>query len=186
MAYETRVTFRYFRLVFNRLIRRLWSRVRLSDAGEETGAPAMAAPDFSIDPHTGNMLIGHDVRLTPKQDKASVEPLVARFFARSWDHGNGYEWLFLQDLSFGGRPTGLALCFHDGLLGEASWNVDLPDANADSWPTREEIDEEIAFVRKTLKDMGLATGHTRWGEVWSAFDPKGDLAANGIRYLVSR
>ncbi len=63
----------------------------------------------------------------------------------------------------------------------------LPNAPAEGgWPTREAIDEEGAFVRRTLAKEGLSLGDSAtafaWGEVWSGFGPKGFLAGNGVRY----
>jgi hypothetical protein len=140
------------------------------------------ATEFSIDADTGNLRLGLVV-LTPRQSRASVEPQVAGFRVGSNDHGNGYAWLHLGGLTFGGPPAFLSLCFHNRRLTEASWAVQLAGATAEGgWPTREAIDDELAFVREALKTMGLRTGRTTWGEVWSTFDPKGFLAANGLRY----
>jgi hypothetical protein len=51
------------------------------------------------------------------------------------------------------------------------------------WPTREAIDRELSFIRETLvRDMNIHTGQMPWGEVWSSFDAKGFMAANGLRY----
>ena len=139
---------------------------------------------FRIDPETGIIRIGDAVVLKPHQTAAMIEPRVADWLTRSSDMGNGYAWLHLQGLSFGGHPAGLALCFHDGRLEQLSWNVDLPGAALeDGWPTREAIDEEIAFVRGILTaDMGLRPGKTAWGEIWCDFDAKGFLASSGLRY----
>lgn len=139
---------------------------------------------FSIDPATGAVRIGDAGLLTPNQSKVAVEPGITRFLTRSRDLGNGYEWLTLGGLSFGGQPATLSLCFHNDRFEQASWSVQLPDAPmAGGWPTREAIDAELSFVRKVLtKDMGLHVGKTAWGEVWSHFDAKGFLAGNGLRY----
>lgn len=128
--------------------------------------------------------MGDSVLLTPYQSQATAEPLVADWLTGSSDMGTGYAWLHLQGLTFGGHSAGLALCFHDGRFEQASWNVDLPGATLeDGWPTREAIDEEIAFIRGILvADMGLEPGRTPWGEVWSSFDAKGFIASNGLRY----
>lgn len=139
---------------------------------------------FSIDPGTGNIQIGETILLEPRSRIATIEPMVADWLAGSSDMGNGYAWLNLTDLSFGGAPAGLALCFHDGRFEQASWNVDLPDATLeDGWPTREAIDAEIAFVRRTLAtEMNISLGKTTWGELWCDFDGKAFLASNGLRY----
>lgn len=139
---------------------------------------------FSIDPATGAVRIGDAGLLAPNQSKDSVEPAVARFLTQSRDLGNGYEWLTLGGLTFGGQPATLSLCFHDHRFEQASWSVQPPDAPMEGgWPTREAIDAELSFVRKVLtQDMGLHVGKTAWGEVWSRFDARGFLAGNGLRY----
>jgi hypothetical protein len=139
---------------------------------------------FTIDPSTGAIHIGDAIVLEPRQRRAAIEAEVSAWLAHSNDMGNGYAWLHLRGLRFGGHEAGLALCFHDGRLEQASWNVDLPGATLeDGWPTQAAIDDEIAFVRRVLTDdMGLPPGETSWGEVWSAFDAKGCIASNGLRY----
>jgi hypothetical protein len=133
---------------------------------------------------SGDIRIGNLALLQPSQSKGSIEPLVADLLDGSRDYGNGFEWLFLSGLTFGGQPAWLSICFHDGLLREASWNVQLPDAPTEQcWPTREAIDDELSFVRETLvREMNIHTGQMPWGEVWSTFDAKGFMAANGLRY----
>ncbi|WP_155006394.1 hypothetical protein [Sphingomonas hengshuiensis] len=142
------------------------------------------APSFSIDQRTGEIRIGDTVVLKSGEQRTAVEPQVATLADSSRDHGNGFNWLHLRGLTFGGQPAHLSLCFHHNLLDRASWSVRLPNAETDGdWPTRDAIDAEIAFVRRTLTDeMGISAGLFPWGEVWSSFDTKGFLAANGLRY----
>lgn len=139
---------------------------------------------FSIDRDTGSIRIGDTMLLKPDAQKATIDPQIGDLVAGSRDHGNGYEWLDLGELTFGGRPAHLSLCFHRGVLDQATWSVRLPDVALEGgWPTRDAIDAEIAFVRHTLAvEMGINAGHLVWGEVWSSFDPKGFMAANGLRY----
>ena len=141
---------------------------------------------LTIDAQTGSLSVG-GVRLQPLQSKSEVEGQTALLVKGSRDHGNGYEWLFLGGLTFGGQPASVDLCFHDGRLEQASWSVQLPDAPMEGgWPTREAIDKEVAFVRGTLAQYGLNIGDNpkkfSWGEAWSSFDAKGFLASNGLRY----
>ena len=68
--------------------------------------------------------------------------------------------------------------------------VELRDAPKDGgWPTRQAIDEEVAFVRGILTQDGLNIDDDpkkfNWGEAWSSFDAKGFLASNGLRYRLS-
>lgn len=142
------------------------------------------ATEFSIDRHTGTIRIGEATSVAANQSKVDVVSWVGELATGFRDVGNGYEWLDLRKLTFGGHPAALSLCFHQGLLKQAAWSVQLPNAPVeDGWPTREAIDAELAFVRGTLDEMGVGTGHFSWGEVWSGFDEKGFLAANGLRYL---
>ena len=143
---------------------------------------------MQIEPQDGSILIGSACRLRSGQHKADIERNVSRWLNGSINHGNGYEWLNLRGLTFGGCDAALGLCFKDKSLSEASWSVSLPDAPMESrWPTREAIDAEIEFVRSVLvRDIGFKP-HVQnmtfsWGEVWCSFDPKGFLASNGLRY----
>jgi len=141
-------------------------------------------PAIFIDRATGEIRIDEVCLLTPYAAKTSVEPQVASLLAGSRDNGNGYEWLDLHGLTFGGEEASLSLCFHDGRLSEASWSVQLAGAPIEGdWPTKKEIDSELAFVRTTLaKVMGIKAGKMPWGEVWCQFDARGDTASNGLRY----
>ena len=136
-----------------------------------------------INKDTGEIRIGDHVLLQPNQAKSSIEPLVADLLEGSRDHGNGFEWLYLRGLTFGGQPAGLSVCFRDGRLEQASWSVYLPDAPTEGgWPTREAMDRELLFVRETLaREMNIRAGKMPWGEVWSSFDAKGFMASNGLR-----
>ena len=140
---------------------------------------------FSIDPSTGAIRIGEQVELEAGQRQARIEPQIAPWRKGSRDFGNGYAWLDLEQLSFASHPAWLSLCFRHGRLAEASWSVALPGQSA-GWPSREEIDAELALVRDALARMfGLPPAEEftlPWGEAWSLFDPKGYLAANGLRY----
>ena len=143
-----------------------------------------ANPSLVIDPSSGTIRIGDAIRLESHETRASVESKVADLANGARDHGNGYAWLYLGGLTFGSQPAGMGLCFHDDRLEQIDWNVRLPDAPMEGgWPTREAIDDELSFVRSVMvNEMGLTIGQTTWGEVWSAFDAKGFLASNGLRY----
>jgi hypothetical protein len=142
---------------------------------------------LSIDPASGALRIGGlTATISAGQKKADIEPLLEPFARGVRDYGNGYEWLNFGGISFGGYPCGLALCFFEDRLVEASWSVALPDAPMEGgWPTRKAIDDEVRFVQKVLTEQLGQPPHAAafgWGKVWSAFDSKGFLAANGIRY----
>ena len=104
------------------------------------------------------------------------------------DHGNGYRWIYLDDLEFGGVSAAMSLCFLRGRLAEAHWSANLPDAELDEgWPTQASIEAEVAFVRRilaTLSPKKEFTGRSihAWGEVWSGVDEKAGIASSGVRY----
>ena len=142
---------------------------------------------ISIDPDTGSIGLGNGVRLEAFQKRRAIEPRVADLIDSAQDHGNGFAWLHLRDLSFGGHPAWLALCFHGGRLEQVGWSVRLPnDTVAGGWSTGEAMEEEVAFVHGALAKVGLSldegTKTCSWGEVWSHYDPRGDLASHGLRY----
>lgn len=105
------------------------------------------------------------------------------------DVGTGYHWLSLHQLSLGGAPAGISLCFQGQQLDMVTMGVDLPGAALqDGWPTQAAIDAEVAFMKRALgAALGrkLAGGHARfdWGDAWARFDPKGFMASSGLRYV---
>ena len=144
---------------------------------------------IKVDPQTGTMTVG-GLLFEPLQAKSEIEQQIAQLITGTQDHGNGYEWLYLGGLTFGGQSATLSLCFHLGRLEQAGWSVNLPDAQTEGgWPTREAIDQEITFVRDTLLQDGFAINDGRlefgWGEMWCGFDAKGFLASSGLRYSAS-
>jgi hypothetical protein len=145
-------------------------------------------PAMIIDRRNGCIRLGEEVSLKPYQMRETIEPVVAAWLTGVRDHQNGYVWLNLRGLRFGGEEAGLSLCFHNGRFERAAWSVHLPGAPMEGgWPTRAAIDAEIAFVRKELAAMFGSTKEADqvrflWGEVSSLFDEKGFLASNEIRY----
>lgn len=104
------------------------------------------------------------------------------------DVGNGYLWLSVSNVAFGGRPGGLSLCFHQGKLEMVTLGVSLPDDELlEGWPTEESSMRQVMFLRKELERQLLVTfqqGVARfsWGSAWSRFDPKGFMATAGVAY----
>ncbi len=149
--------------------------------------PAMAF-DLSIDRDTGTILIGTDISLGPGVGRDIAAMALAPLIHRERDLGNGYVWLDLAGLLFGGLPCAASLCFHDGKLRQMAWGVTpAGTASAGPWPTRAAIDDEIAFVRATTRrdlviDLERGDANFPWGTLWSRFDAKGYLASNGLRY----
>lgn len=145
--------------------------------------------EIVIDAATGALRIGTLATLGAGAAMAEAAAALAPFALGERDFGNGYTWLAFRGLSFGGRPCALSLCFLHSRFAEASWGVEMADGAADgSWPTREECDLEIAFVRAILREQtgrAFAKGSERfaWGELWSSYDPKGGGAGHGLRYL---
>ena len=129
-----------------------------------------------------SFMLGRNAEYEPC--RATLAPLVRG----KRDYGNGYCWLTLNRMTFGGEPCGAALCFFENRLKEAAWSVSLSTQKLEGgWPTKESSDAEIAFIRGELvRQLGrsLPTGLARfdWGEVWSIFDEKGYSARSGLRW----
>lgn len=141
------------------------------------------AAAISIDPGNGAIRLGDAALLGPHLHRSAIAGQVTEFLETSRDHGNGFAWLNLRELTFGGQAAALSLGFHHELFVSATWSVELPNTAADGGPpSRKAIDEEVAFVRSVLKDMGLRIGRNAWGEVWSSFDARSFMAASGLRY----
>ncbi len=146
---------------------------------------AATTPGFSIAAPDGSILVRDTHRLVPGQTRAEIEAVLSPWLSRTSDHGNGYEWLYLDGLMFGGAAATLALCLHDGRLSQAAWSANLPGAPRS--PTRDSIKHEVRFVRTVLsREVGFMTSAASktfpWGEIWSRFDPKGATASHGLRY----
>ena len=146
---------------------------------------------FEVETRTGAILLPGGRALPAGVSKMEIASRIANWQSDSRDFGNGYEWLTLRELSFGGHSAALSLCLNHGVFEEARWGVRLPGMPTEGgWPTREAIEQEITFVRSILaRQIGLdpSAGEKSfpWGVVWSDFDPKGFCASNGLRYRPS-
>ena len=146
--------------------------------------------ELSFERSTGALLLGSDVRLGVAESRTQAANSLASLIHRIRDLKNDYVWIDLRGLSFGGQTCAASFCFMSDRLHGASWSVSLPGAELEGgWPTRKAIDEEIAFVRRTLKQqLGRDFEQGReifpWGTVFSVFDEKGFQAHNGLRHHV--
>ena len=147
-------------------------------------------PTLTINPADGSIHVSSTtLPLSKGLERVKAVAALSQHFRSDIDHGNGYEWVLFKGVSLGGIPAAFSACFHNGLLTEVHLGASLPTLKLeDGWPTRESIDEEVAFVRGALAaQLGceLTSGHARfsWGEVWSKFDAKGFLASAGISYV---
>ena len=68
--------------------------------------------EITIDPQSGTFGIGN-VTFDPQQLKSEVEKIIPQLLKGQRDYNNGYEWLYLEGLTFGGAPTSAGLCFQD-------------------------------------------------------------------------
>jgi hypothetical protein len=140
-----------------------------------------------IDPINGSVCI-HGCTLVIAADlpKATAAAGLSQFYHRNTDHKNGYEWLMFRGVTFGGQPAGFSLCFYLSKLTEVSFGASLPNAKSEGgWPTREAIDEEVAFVHEELRCQLMRpfqSGPERfpWGVAWAEFDAKGFTPARGF------
>lgn len=146
-------------------------------------------PTLTINPVDGSVSISNSpLTLSKGLDRARAFAALRHHYRSNTDHGNGYEWLSFDGVSFGGAPSGFSICFHDHRLTEIHFGVSLPNLKLeDGWPTRQSIDEEVAFVQSELtSQLGrqFTSGQVQfsWGTVWSMFDAKGFLASAGLRY----
>ena len=144
---------------------------------------------LSIDAADGSIIIGGVAGpVQAGAPREAVTELLAALATGHRDHRNGFEWFNYGPVEFEGQICHVSLCFHEGRLQQAAWSVTLPGAPMEGdWPTRAAIDAEVAFVRRALKKQlgkSLRSGEVAfaWGSVWSSFDPKGFIAANGLRY----
>lgn len=110
--------------------------------------------EILINPATGGITLRDShITLSAGVSRRAVATDLSLFLCANQDHGNGYEWLHFQGLSFGGKTAHLSVCFFNGRLREMSWSVNLRENPSDkSWPSQEESDEEVAFVRTVLRD----------------------------------
>ena len=127
-------------------------------------------------------------RIAAGYSRVDAESDLAAFHNGGVNHQNGYEWVYLDGLSFDGESSAMSLCFYKGALSEVHWSVNLPGAELeDGWPTQRASDDEIAFVRSALARLSGKPDFSgsqvlSWGSVWSGFDAKGGVANSGVRY----
>ena len=146
-------------------------------------------PNIHINLADGSINI-FDGRIVIQQgmSQATADSMLSQFLKGALDHGNGYSWSNFHGLTLGGLPGGLALGFHNSALTQVHLGVALPAVKLEGgWPTRDAIDEEIAFMRKVLgeqlgREFGDRPEHFKWGVAWTGFDAKRFQATAGIRY----
>ena len=113
---------------------------------------------------------------------------LAEFYTSNTDYKNGYEWLHFSEVTFGERPAGFSLCFHNGFLVSMHFGVSLPDdEDFMEWPTQETSERQVAFIRRVLKKQlgrSFTTGSEsfKWGGMWASFDHRGFQASAGLNY----
>jgi hypothetical protein len=149
------------------------------------------APELSIDPATGALELAGVIRLAPWSGKRAARVALAPFIRAEQDMGTGYSWLYAAGFSFGGTRCWLDLCFLRGLFGSrlesAHFSVHLGELPAaPQWPSREEMDAEIVFMRTELqRQLGRSFDKDEefpWGGAWCSYDPRSDTARSGVRY----
>lgn len=145
--------------------------------------------EMTIEPATGAVSIsGIPCALSAGLSREVVAAGLAALVRSERDLRNGYAWLEFAGLSFGGKPAWASVCFHRGRLSELHWSVSLRDDVSDTaWPTREECDREVAFLRAALLPMlgrSFSSGGETfpWGVMWANFDERGGFAGAGLRY----
>jgi hypothetical protein len=146
-------------------------------------------PAVALSAATGAITVeGVDMALSSGVRLDAVQSALANFYCRSVDHNNGYKWLSFGGLSFAGRPCSISACFKHERLTEVHWGVSASDAKEANWPSREDIEEEVTFVRSVLskslaRSFSSGSESFSWGRVWSVFDPKGFIASTGVQYV---
>ena len=142
---------------------------------------------FTIDAATGAIRIGDALEIRAGQSKRELGRRLKPLGTTPQRYGKGYDQLHLDGLEFGGQPALLSLSFHHGRFTEASWGVWLPGQVRGEWPTREQAEAEMEFVRAVLAEqIGFAPASRSmtcsWGTVWSEYDSRNMTAAHGLRY----
>jgi len=133
-------------------------------------------------------IAGFELVICDRLAKADAINALGNFITSNRDYGNGYEWLYLHQVSFDGQTACLSLCFLNSELEMLLISVSLPDdTELDNWPTEETSIRHVAFMRKAFEKQlacSMKPGHRTfaWGSVWSNFDIRGYCATAGIRY----
>jgi hypothetical protein len=147
------------------------------------------APALIIDPADGSVRIdGCTLVIGAGLARAAAAAGLSKFYHSVTDRNNGYERLSFRGVEFGGRPATFSLTFYLDRLTEIRLGARLPTATLErGWPSKEIIDEEVAFMRQELRHpVGRAytSGLERfpWDVAWAGFDGKGFTASSGLRY----
>jgi len=106
-------------------------------------------PQLIIDPADGTVRKdGCTLVIGAGLARATAAAELTRYFYSGRDYNNGYERLSFRGVEFGGRPASFALTFHLGQLIQVRFGAMSPTAKLNrGWPTRENIDAEVAFMR---------------------------------------
>jgi hypothetical protein len=148
-----------------------------------------SAPSLVIDPTDGSVHIdGLELVIDAGLTQATALVGLSRFYVSTLDMKTGYEWLKFRGVKFGGERARFAPCFYVGKLTEIGLGASSPNEKMTGrWPSREEMDENVAFLRQELRRQlhrPFWTGEERfeWGGVWANIDVKGGLPSAGLRY----
>ncbi len=136
-----------------------------------------------IDPKDGKIQIGENVTISAEMLLSDSLNSLARFTTSKRDMRTGYIWLDVKELTFGGVPAALSLCFFDGRLQAVGWGMRMEGVPADgNWPSRAESDAEVAFITSELQRQGHSLGMTPWGKIYAGYDEKSGCAQSGLRF----
>jgi hypothetical protein len=144
------------------------------------------APALTIDPADGSVRIGgRTLLIGAGLAKAEAAAGLSQFYHSYKQLNNGYERLSFRGVEFGGRTASFALTFYLGKLIEISLWAMLPTEKLERvWPTREVIDEEVAFLLGHRLGRAYASGREQfpWGVSWAGFDGKAFTARAELHY----
>lgn len=149
---------------------------------------------LAISPENGEIRIDEiPLTIRPGLEKSEVIKKLHHCYVDSVNDEKGGEWITYSGFNFSGKSLSIILRFdQESLEPWVGFNLTPPDQSIeDEWPSREDIVNEVLFIRKTLGeklnrpfDSSIHEGveNFKWGKVWSRFDEKSFMADSGIIY----
>jgi hypothetical protein len=134
-----------------------------------------------IDPRSGDLVLDSGLRIGPTTTRSSLSATATREEARP-----PHYQLSLGTQRVGGRPFVVTLDFLDERLRDASLLLDDPTYGT-SWSDADEPgrkDAHDAWLRALFgaPHVPAPAYDFAWGEVFSTYDPRGEVSTITIRY----
>jgi len=130
--------------------------------------------DFSID---NNIVIG--------RDKSYFDILELVPQNRTWDIGNGYKWIYFENVDIENLIFYVNVCFHNNRLFCIDFGFVTEQEKKlswDDWSEKEELKRKDIYEEWLTEKIGEKRTYS-WGKIGASYDPRGGVSSMVINYV---